>query len=274
MRGLSVLALVTWASIATAQTAEQPAEGAADTPAAATPDAPAAADPAPAGAPDRAGEAEAKPAPPPADPNTTVEVEKTDAEKAAAAPETGEEAYRLKISELESRVNDLKEKIFRSKTRLAILKETVLSSSIAGAEAAILHRNEMGSSFRLEKASYSLDGQPMKTYVDDDNFKLADQPEIEVFNGPITPGNHTVSVVMTYRGNGFGIFSYLRGYVFNLRSSHTFHAEEGKLVHVRVVGYEKGGITTDLKDRPDIRFEDQLSESARRASAVKATASE
>jgi len=76
---------------------------------------------------------------------------------------------------------------------------------------------------------------------------------------------------MTYRGNGFGIFSYLRGYVFNLRSSHTFHAEEGKQVRVRVVGYEKGGITTDLKDRPDIRFEDQLSDSRRRGPADKET---
>ncbi len=268
MRGLSVLPLLLWASTAAAQEAEQPAEAAAEKPAEAAAEAPPAtapegeAKPAPA-------EGEAKPAPPPADPNTRVEVKKTDADKPTPTPGTGEETYRLKISELEGRVNDLKEKIFRSKTRLAILKETVLSSSIAGAEAAIIHRNEMGSSFRLEKASYSLDGQPMETLSEEKEVK---QEEIEIFNGPITPGNHTVSVVMTYRGNGFGIFSYLRGYVFNLRSSHTFHAEEGKLVRVRVVGYEKGGITTDLKDRPDIRFEDQLADSRRRESAVREAA--
>ena len=34
-----------------------------------------------------------------------------------------------------------------------------------------------------------------------------------------------------------------------------FNAEEGKIVRLRSVGYEKGGITTDLKDRPDVRFE-------------------
>ena len=271
MRGLSVLPILFWASLAAAQDAEQPAEGTAEKPATAAAEQPAAEPPAaaPAAAPERAGEGEAKPAPPPADPNTKVEVEKTEAEKPKAAADSGEEAYRLKISELEGRVNDLKEKIFRSKTRLAILKETVLSSSIAGAEAAIIHRNEMGSSFRLEKASYSLDGQPMETLAEEKDVK---QEEVEIFNGPITPGNHTVSVVMTYRGNGFGIFSYLRGYVFNLRSSHTFNAEEGKLVRVRVVGYEKGGITTDLKDRPDIRFEDQLADSRRRESAVREAA--
>ncbi len=257
MRGLSVLALFAWASVANAQAVDPQAGEAGE---AAPGDA--------AAQPARAGEAAAKPAPPPADPNTSVEVSKKEEAKPPASPSNGDEAYRLKISELEGRVNDLKEKIFRSKTRLAILKETVLSSSIAGAEAAILHRNEMGSSFRLEKASYSLDGQPMETLTEEKEVK---QEEVEIFNGPITPGNHTVSVVMTYRGNGFGIFSYLRGYVFNLRSSHTFHAEEGKQVRVRVVGYEKGGITTDLKDRPDIRFEDQLSDSRRRGPADKET---
>lgn len=182
---------------------------------------------------------------------------KAPAQKAPAI--TGERAYQLKITELESRVNTLKEKIFRSKTRLAILKESVLSSSIAGAEAQIIHRNEMGSSFLLEKVAYSLDGTPIRSLVDQDG-NLDEKEEIEILSGPIVPGNHTISVVMTYRGNGYGIFSYLKGYVFNLRSSHTFRAEEGKLVQVKAIGYEKGGVTTDLKDRPDIRFEDRLTD--------------
>ena len=78
----------------------------------------------------------------------------------------------------------------------------------------------MGSSFNLEKIIYSLDGSPIKTKIDQ-NGDLADQKELQIFDRPIVPGNHTVSVVMIYRGNGFGIFSYLRGYVFTLRSSHT-----------------------------------------------------
>ncbi len=253
MRALTVLLFHLAAASAVAQTGEQPA-------------APAEASAEPA---EKSGEPAAK-APPPANPNTSVEVDKKAPAAPPAAPGSGDEAYRLKITALERRVNDLKEKIFRTKTRLAILKETVLSSSIAGAEARIVHRNEMGSSFRLEKVSYSLDGTPIFTKVDKDG-DLDGQERLEIFNGPIVPGNHTVSVVMTYRGNGYGIFSYLRGYVFNLRSSETFRAEEGKLVNVRVVGYEKGGITTDLKDRPDIRYELQLSESRRAAQAPKAS---
>jgi len=190
--------------------------------------------------------------------STTVEVEKRDPKAEATSAESGQDAYNLKITELEGRVNELKENIFRTKTRLAILKETVLSSTIAGAEARLIHRNEMGASFTLEKVIYSLDGTPIFSKIDSDG-DLDDQKELIIFNGPIVPGNHTVSAVMVYRGNGFGIFSYLRGYVFTLRSSHTFHADEGKRIEVKVVGFEKGGITTDLKDRPDIRFEDALS---------------
>ena len=170
---------------------------------------------------------------------------------------SGDDAYRLKLNDLQVRVNELKEKIFRTKTRLAILKESILSTSIAGAEARLVHRNEMGASFNLEKVIYSLDGTPIFSKIDRDG-DLDGQKELQIFDGPIVPGNHTVSVVMIYRGNGFGIFSYLRGYVFTLRSSHTFNAEEGKRVNVKVAGFEKGGMTTDLKDRPDIRFETAL----------------
>jgi hypothetical protein len=188
----------------------------------------------------------------------------TVAKKKKSQAVSGDDTYKVKLNDLQGKVNDLKEKIFRTKTRLAILKESILSTSIAGAEALILHRNEMGASFNLEKVIYSLDGDTIYSKIDRDG-DLDDQKELPAYNGPIMPGNHTLSVVMIYRGNGFGIFSYFRGYVFTLRSSHTFSAEEGKRIQVKVVGYEKGGITTDLKDRPDIRFENILSEPGRTA---------
>ncbi len=275
MRRLSGWILLLWAASAAAQPSGDGA-GASGEAAGASPDPAGEALPAPVepaatpGTPVPAGTEEPKAPPPtPAEASTRVDVDRAGeaAEAPPAAPGSGDEAYRLKITELESRVNELKERIFRTKTRLAILKETVLSSSIAGSEARLVHRNEMGSSFRLEKVTYSLDGTPIYSGVDKDG-DLDGREQIEIFNGPIVPGNHTVSVVMVYRGNGYGIFSYLRGYLFTLRSSHTFHAEEGKLMEIRVVGYEKGGITTDLKDRPDIRFEDKLTDVRRGPSAA------
>ena len=51
----------------------------------------------------------------------------------ANASANADKAYESKLNDLQGRVNELKEKIFRTKTRLAILKESILSTSIAGA---------------------------------------------------------------------------------------------------------------------------------------------
>jgi len=138
--------------------------------------------------------------------------------------------------------------------RVMLLRETVLSGSIAGAKASLVHQNLMGSNFVLESASYSLDGAPVFNKVDSEG-DLADRERIELFTGSIVPGNHNISVNLVYRGSGFGLFSYLKGYKFKIKSSYAFTAEEGKVTTVRVVMYEKGGITTDLQDRPAIRYD-------------------
>ena len=174
---------------------------------------------------------------------------------AAAAPQTAEEQNDLKVRTLEERVSDLKEKIFRTKARLMNLQEMVIGGDITtGAKAVLVHRNEMGSSFYLESVSYALDGAPVysKTDVDGD---LEKREEFEVFNGRVVPGNHQVSVQMVYRGHGYGVFSYLEGYKFKVQSAYTFNAEPGKALTVKVVGFEKGGLTAELKDRPAIRYD-------------------
>ncbi len=165
--------------------------------------------------------------------------------------------YAIRLRSLEERVNDLKERIFRSKARLILLRETVLNGVISGAKAQIVHRNEMGSSFTLEQISYSLDGAPLYNKTDTEGG-LDEQTEIELFNGSIVPGNHNLSVYLLFRGNGYGVFSYLKGYTFKVKSSHAFTAEEGKVTTVKAVAYERGGFTTDLKDRPDIRYDVEI----------------
>jgi hypothetical protein len=170
----------------------------------------------------------------------------------------GPGSYTVRLHDLERRVNELKEQIFRSKARLNLLKETVLHGVIAGARAVITHRNEMGSMYTPIRYVYSLDGQEIYS-KSDDTGKLVDQKEIEVFNGSITPGNHTLSVQMVYQGNGYGVFSYLKGYKFTAKSSRTFTAPEGKQLQLKVVGFEKGNpVTTDPKDRPSVDFRESL----------------
>lgn len=180
-------------------------------------------------------------------------------EPALGASPSGDQQFDLKIKGIEEQVNDLKEKIFRTKSRLLLLQETVLGGNISSsAKAVIFHENDMGSSFVLESAAYALDGAAIFTKVDNGG-DLADKQSFEIFNGQIVPGNHQISVRLLYRGHGYGLFTYLEGYKFKVQSSYTFDAEPGRVSIVRVVGFEKGGITTDLKDRPAVRYDIEVS---------------
>jgi hypothetical protein len=50
------------------------------------------------------------------------------------------------------------------------------------------------------------------------------------------------------------VFSYLKNYKFKVRSSTNFVAGDGKATIVTVIGYEKGSVTTNMEDKPDIKF--------------------
>jgi hypothetical protein len=174
--------------------------------------------------------------------------------------------YATRLRDLEQRIDALKEQIFRSKARLSLLAETVLQGVVAGAQAVIIHENRMSSSYRLVKVQYALDGARIFSKADEEG-PLGDQTEFEVYNGSIVPGDHNITVNLEYRGNGYGIFSYLKGYRFRVRSSYTFSAPEGRGVTIRVVGYEKGGPTAPLEERPAVRYMERTEGRAAREGA-------
>jgi len=197
----------------------------------------------------------AAPPPPPGPGAAATTAVKASPSEASLPPVTSDEAFQTRVKTLEEQVVDLKEKIYRTKARLLLLQETVLGGDLSsGARAVLVHKNDMGGSFALESVAYALDGAPILTRTDKDG-DLSNRPEFEIFNGRIVPGQHQVAVRLIYRGKGFGVFSYLEGYKFTVSSSYTFTSEPGKVTTVKVVGYEKGGITTELKDRPAVRYD-------------------
>jgi hypothetical protein len=176
---------------------------------------------------------------------------------AAGAPAMDGPTYAVRLRDLEQRIDELKEQIRRSHTRLSLLSDTILSGGGAGSRAGIKFTNELSSAFRVTRALFVLDGavQYNKT---DQSGALADQAEIPIFSGSIPPGDHTVQVLLNLQGNGYGVFSYLRGYRFEVRSSHSFTSVEGKTINLQAVAYEKGGVTTPLEERPAIRYVEKV----------------
>lgn len=165
--------------------------------------------------------------------------------------------YTVRLRDLEARVDELKDQIRRSHTRLALLSDTILSGGAAGSRSEVLFKNEMSSAYRLVKALVVLDGAIQYNRADDTGA-LADQKEIPVFTGSVSPGDHTVQVQLTFQGNGYGVFTYLKGYKFEVKSSHSFTVVEGKTLSVTATALEKGGVTTPLDQRPAVEWREKI----------------
>ncbi len=179
--------------------------------------------------------------------------------KPAAATGTAVDGatFAVRLRDLEARVDELKEQIRRSHTRLAILSDTIMTGGLAGSRSEVEFVNEMSGAFKLVKALFILDGTVQFNRADD-NGAMADQKEFAVFSGPVPPGDHNITVVLNFHGHGFGFLSYLRGYKFEVKSSHAFTALEGKNVIITAVAHEKGGVTTPLEQRPSVEWREKV----------------
>lgn len=198
----------------------------------------------------------------------------TGGEASPAAGGTADEIFDLRTRTIEEKVNDLKEKVHRTKSRLMTLAETVIGGGgiSSGAKLQIVHANELGSSYRLIGVHYSLDGAPAYLKVDE-TAELDKREEITVFDQRVVPGEHLLTVRFNLRGHGYGLFSYLENYTIELTAPHPFSVEPGKITTVRVVVHERPGLTLDFKDRPDIRFETTVQKDLKREDAAAAAGS-
>jgi hypothetical protein len=165
--------------------------------------------------------------------------------------------YAVRLRDLEQRVDELKDQIRRSHTRLALLSDTILGGGAAGSRAEVVFKDEMSSAFLLTHALFVIDNQ-VQYNKQDDTGALADQKEIPIYTGSVPPGDHMIQVALTFQGNGYGVFSYLRGYKFEAKTSHAFTAVEGKVLEVVVTAFEKGGVTTPLEQRPTFEWHETV----------------
>lgn len=175
---------------------------------------------------------------------------------AASAQALDGSTYVVRLRDLEQRIDELKEQIRRSHTRLSLLSDTILSGGVGGARAEIVFKNDLSNAFKLTGVVFVLDGVVQYNRQDDSEAGLLDsRKEIPIFSGSIPPGDHTLQVIVRLRGHGYGVFSYLRGYKFDLKSSHSFTITEGKTITLETIAWEKGDVTTPLEQRPAIRYE-------------------
>ena len=192
-----------------------------------------------------------------AEPSKTTSIASSSTKSQTGAGGMDGATYSVRLRDLEERIDELKEQIRRSHTRLSLLSDTILGGGVAGARAELTFENKMSSAFRLTRAVFVLDGA-VQYNKSDDSGALSEQKVIPIYGGSIPPGDHTLQIMLEYKGHGYGVFSYLRGYKFEVKSSHSFTVTEGKVMNVRAVAYEKGGVTTPLEQRPAVRFTERV----------------
>jgi len=164
------------------------------------------------------------------------------------------EIYGDRLDGIEGEVAALKDKIFRSKARLAVLRDTVMSGVMAGGRVVVAHRNLMSSSFRLIRVAVILDGAQIFARSDDTGA-LDQEDELPVFDGNLPPGPHEMTVELSYQGQGYGAFSYLKGYSFKSASTHSFNVGDSGQFKLVSKGYERGNLTTEMRDRPAVEWQ-------------------
>ena len=182
--------------------------------------------------------AAAPPARPPAtSPTTAVTPVKPSPSRARS---TADEAFKTRVKTLEEQVIDLKEKIFRTKARLLLLQETVLGGDLSsGARAVLFHKNEMGGSSSWSRWRTRWTARPSSPRSTRTATSTSAQ-EFEIFNGRIVPGQHQIAVRLVYRGNGYGVFSYLEGYKFKVQLQLHLQRGAGKVTTVQGGGLREG----------------------------------
>ena len=173
-------------------------------------------------------------------------------EEPASAPVEEAIAGR-ELRTVEEEVNTLKERVFRSKATLQLLKELVVEGATTGAKVAVWHINELAKTYSMESVQYFMDGKNIYTKVDPGG-ELAGVKEMKVHEQRVPSGTHNLQVKMVLRGNGYGVFSYLRTYQFNVQSSYSLKVDDGQMAVVRVIADSKGSMKSFV-ERPSVRYE-------------------
>ena len=173
--------------------------------------------------------------------------------KPAFAQEDGD--FSKQLMDIENEVNDLKERFFKSKATLRLLKESIVQGAVEGAKAKVWIKNNLGSGYVLDgNIQCSIDGIDFPT-SGNEKGELSSQKEFPIIEKEIQPGTHSVEVKVSLRGNGKGFFSYVNKYSFTVNRVGNFSAKQGDECQLMVEIYEKKGFGVSFLDKPQISFE-------------------
>ncbi len=155
----------------------------------------------------------------------------------AADPNAAASALEGRLRDLQRGTRELNADVGESYRRLAAIRMD-LFDRVDGARVTITQENAVGPFYRLIEATYAIDGQQV-FHRRDESGALGRSGSLEVHDGVLAPGDHTLSVVLRYVGDGGEVIRYLEGYRFSVRSSYSFVAPPGQHTRLEVRPFER-----------------------------------
>ncbi|MEO1232997.1 MAG: hypothetical protein AAFZ18_29305 [Myxococcota bacterium] len=172
--------------------------------------------------------------------------------RAPALPDIGD--HQVLIESIQGRLDLLAGRLEVVRDQVGLLRETALGADVTETRAVISHLNELGSSFVLERAKYTLDGGILLDRVDE-NGSLSDVENLVLFDGRIEAGEHVLEVEVVCRGGGFGVFSYVENYRFRVTSRYVLKVREGRTNALEIVVFQRPDITVEPAKRLSVRYD-------------------
>ncbi len=125
-----------------------------------------------------------------------------------------------------------------------------------GDELTLTYRDNMGASYHLLYLEYVLDQTAVCRLEEPWVGRGSSDRVVGIFRGRLPPGPHRLEVRLLYRGEGHGVFTYLRDYRFTVSSRLDFESRKGEALVVDAFGTERTDLP--LQERPIVRFESHM----------------
>jgi hypothetical protein len=135
-----------------------------------------------------------------------------------------------------------------SSANASVAQEKIgVHAAVPGATAhATLHfKNDAGDTFRLVDARFVMDGAALPTVI-----KAAERGKsYVVFAGDLSVGHHAVTAQLTYQGTNHGVFRYMNGYTFKVRSDEVLMMRGDLGVNFTIICKERTGFNDGVEKR-------------------------
>lgn len=159
----------------------------------------------------------------------------------------------LPYKQLEQDVETMKENVLKQKLKLHQLEEAVLFGKLTSTNALITFKNDAEGFFQFVDGDFTLDGKPL-VKLTGDQFKNDSDRLVKLLDGEIPAGDHALELMLRFKGQKKGPFSYPEDYTFTISAKKNFTVEPGKTRALEVIVLDRGVGMQDLKQRLAVTF--------------------